>query len=201
MRASGAISKARNSTRPSRPVGESGENSLSTQISARWVLPVTSTSRLRNSRSTSQGGAASPALRHLRERDLELVQRLVARLVDARRLAGRPDEQAGEQIGERRVALPVEHDALQQVRPAQERAVGRRRAAEHDVAAAAGAGLAAVAHELFRAEARERALPRRAAARCRPPRASCCAGCRFTSITPGSGVTLMTSSRGSNGGA
>jgi hypothetical protein len=112
MRASGAISKARNSTRPRPAVGESGENSLSTQISARCVLPVTSTSRLRNRPVEQPRGALLARLRHLRERDLELVERLVARLVDARRLAGRPDEQTGEEIGERRVALPVEHDAL-----------------------------------------------------------------------------------------
>ena len=113
MRASGGISKPRNSTRPSRPVGPSGEKSLSMQISARWVLPVTSTSRLRNSRSTSQGSGASPCAgrRHLRERDLQLVERVVAGLVDARRLAGRADEQAGEQVGERRVALPVQDQA------------------------------------------------------------------------------------------
>ena len=55
MRASGGISKARNSTRPRRPVALSGDHSLSMQISARCVLPVTSTSRLRNSRSTIQG--------------------------------------------------------------------------------------------------------------------------------------------------
>ena len=48
--------------------------------------------------------------------------------------------------------LPVEHDALEQVRPAQERTVGRRRTAEHDVVAAAGAGVAAVDHELVGAE-------------------------------------------------
>ena len=94
------------------------------QISARWVLPVTSTSRLRNSRSTSHsGGLAVARRRHVRERDLELVEAVVARLVDARRLAGRADEQAGEQVGQRRMALPVEHEALQQVGPAQERRV------------------------------------------------------------------------------
>ena len=36
---------------------------------------------------------------HQRERDLELVQHVLARLVHARRLAGRADEQAGEEIG------------------------------------------------------------------------------------------------------
>ena len=48
--------------------------------------------------------------------------------------------------------LPIEHQALEQIGPAQERAVGRRRAAEHDVIAAAGAGVAAVDHELVGAE-------------------------------------------------
>ena len=127
MRASGGISNERNSTRPSRPVGPSGENSLSMQISARWVLPVTSTRRLRNSRSTSHGRGASPSpgAGTCDERDLELVEQVLPRLVDARRLAGRPDEQAGEQIGQRRMPLPIEDQALEQIGPAQERAVGR----------------------------------------------------------------------------
>ena len=43
----------------------------------------------------------------LAEGDLELVQRIVARLVDARMLAGRADEQAGEQVGQRWVVQPV----------------------------------------------------------------------------------------------
>ena len=125
------------------------------QISARWVLPVTSTSRLRNSRSTSQGSGcgALARRRHLRQRDLQLVEPVVPRLVDARRLAGRADEQAGEQVGERRVPLPVQDQAVQQVGPAQEGAVHRRRAAHHDMVAAAGAGVAAVDHELVGAEA------------------------------------------------
>ena len=37
--------------------------------------------------------------RHLRQRDLQLIERVVPRLVDAGRLAGRTDEQSGEQIG------------------------------------------------------------------------------------------------------
>ena len=44
-----------------RPVGPSGEKSLSMQISARWVLPVTSIRMLRRSLSTSQGGVAVPS--------------------------------------------------------------------------------------------------------------------------------------------
>ncbi len=42
---------------------------------------------------------------HLRERDLQLVEPVMARFVDARRLTGRADEQAGEEIAERRMAL------------------------------------------------------------------------------------------------
>ncbi len=75
-----------------------GLNSLSMQNSARWVLPVTSTSRWRNRRSTSQGGARPPwparQPLELGEGDLELVEALVARLVDPRGLAGGSDEPA-----------------------------------------------------------------------------------------------------------
>ena len=122
------------------------------QSSARWVLPVMSTSRCRNRRSTSQGGARL-ALGERRqavelgEGDLELVEALVAGLVDARGLAGRADEPAGEQVRERRVVLPVGDDAAEQVGPAQKRAVGWRRAAEGQVVAAAGTGVSAVEME------------------------------------------------------
>ena len=87
--------------------------------------------------------------RHLLERDLQFVQRIVARLVDARRLRGGSDEQAGEQIGQRRMVVPIGQQAAQQVRPAQERRIRRRFAAEHEVIAAAGAGVATVEHELL----------------------------------------------------
>ena len=124
------------------------------QISARWVLPVTSTRRLRNSRSTSHNGAASPGRRRARERDLQFIELIVARFVEARRLTGRTDEQPGKQIRKRRMALPIEDQARQQIGPAQERRIGRHGAAEHDVVAAAGAGVAPVGHELVRAEPR-----------------------------------------------
>ena len=42
-------------------------------------------------------------LLHLRERELELVERVVPRLVDSRRLARRPDEHAREEVRQRRV--------------------------------------------------------------------------------------------------
>ena len=52
------------------------------------------------------------------------------------------------------MALPIKDDALEQIGPAQERALGGRRAADHDVAAAAGADATPIAHELFGAEPR-----------------------------------------------
>ena len=158
MRACGGISKARISSSPSRPVALSGEYSLSMQNSARCVLPVTSISRLRSMRSTSHGGAPRLPGRlqalHFAKRDLEFVHRIVARFVDARRLAGRADEQAREQIRQRRMVVPVGDHAGEQIGPAQERRIGRRRAAEHEVIAAAGAGVAAVEHEFFGRQAR-----------------------------------------------
>ena len=57
----------------------------------------------------------------LGERDLHLVRRLGAALVDPRRLAGRPDEHAGEHVGQRRMPLPIQHEAFQQIWPAQKR--------------------------------------------------------------------------------
>ncbi len=57
-------------------------------------------------RSTSQGGVWRPGL-YLPEGDLQFMQRIVARLVDPGMLAGRADEQAGEEIGERRMVEPV----------------------------------------------------------------------------------------------
>ena len=172
------------------------------QISARWVLPVTSVRRLRSSRSSSHGRGAAPSsgLRDLGERDLELVEAVVARLVDARRLAGRPDEQAGEEIAQARAPQPVDDEALEQVGAPEERAVERRRAADHDMVAAAGPGMLAVDHELVGAEPRMAAPPRRPLRWWRRIRASSTQGWMLTSITPGSGATRMTLRRGSTGG-
>ena len=68
-------------------------------------------------------------------------------------LAGRADEQSAEQKRQRRVILPVAEQASQQVRAAQNRAVCRRRSADHDVVAAAGADVAAIDHEFLSAQA------------------------------------------------
>ena len=54
--------------------------------------------------------------------------------------------------------VPVAHQAAEQVGPPEDRAVGRRGAADDDVVAAAGAGVAAVEHELLGAEPREARL-------------------------------------------
>ena len=128
------------------------------QISARWVLPVMSTRMCRNRRSTSHSGDFDAGRRHVRQRDFQFVEPVVPRFVDARRLAGRADEHAGEQIGQRRMALPVQHEALQQIGPAQERRIRRRAAADHDMIAAAGAGVAAVDQKTVGAEPRLRGV-------------------------------------------
>ncbi len=90
--------------------------------------------------------------RHLAQRDLHLVEPVMPGLVDARRLAGRADIHAGEHHRQAGMALPVEDDALQEVRAAHEGRVVRRRAAQHHMVAAAGPRVPAVGHELVGAE-------------------------------------------------
>ena len=81
----------------------------------------------------------------------------MAPFIDTRRLAGRAEKLPGEQVRQRRVIVPVGDQAPQQVGTPQERAVCRRRAAQDDVIAAAGSGVASVEHELL---GREAHLPR-----------------------------------------
>ena len=57
------------------------------------------------------GAYVVPEPRQLGEGDLQLVERLGAALVHPRRLARRADEAPGEQIGQRRVVLPVRQQA------------------------------------------------------------------------------------------
>ncbi len=83
-------------------------------------------------------------LGHLSEGDFHFVERVVARFIDARRLRGRADEQAGKQVRQRWMVMPVAEQAAQQVRATQERRIRRCRPAEHEVVAAAGAGVPAV---------------------------------------------------------
>src|SRR5439155_12296883 len=70
--------------------------------------------------------AESMLFRELLKRDFKLVELVVARLVDARRLAGRPDELAGKEIRQRGMVLPVSHQALQQIGTSQKRTVRGR---------------------------------------------------------------------------
>src|ERR1700757_4110373 len=93
--------------------------------------------------------------RHHRQRDLELVELVVPRLIDARGLAGRADEQAGEQVGQRGMPLPVQNQALEQVWSAQEGAVSRARSSQRNVIATARAHVATVDHKLVGAEPAE----------------------------------------------
>ncbi len=118
------------------------------QISARCVLPVDIDQQI--AKQAIDEPQAAPSFARATapgERDFEFIKLIVPRLVDARRLARRADEQSREEIGQRRMALPIEHQALQQIGPTQERRIGRRRAAKHDMIAAARTGLAAVGHE------------------------------------------------------
>ncbi len=132
------------------------------QNSARCVLPVRSTSRCRNTRSTSHGGGASRRSGTCANAISSSWSESFRAFVDARMLARRAEEEAREEERQRRVVVPVAEQAPQQIGPAQERTVGRRRAAEHDVIAAAGAGMPAVEHELLGAEPASGAPPRRA---------------------------------------
>src|SRR5437764_620914 len=96
--------------------------------------------------------------RRLVEGDLQLVEAVLAGLIHARGLAGRADEHAGKHVRQRGVIEPIAEHAAQQVGAAQEGAVGRSRAAENKMVAAASAAMSAVQHEFFRAEAREAGL-------------------------------------------
>src|SRR5262249_33912917 len=55
---------------------------------------------------------AEIAIRHFGERELELVQRIEARFVDARRLTRRTDEQSRKEIRQHGMVLPVRDQAL-----------------------------------------------------------------------------------------
>ena len=98
-------------------------------------------------------GRTLPVHRHLPldlgQPQLDLVDLVGAGLVHARRLTGRPDEQAGEQVGQRRVVVPEGQQAGQQIWPTQEGAVCGRRAPQHEVIAAPRAGVPSIHHELL----------------------------------------------------
>ncbi len=80
----------------------------------------------------------------LGERDLEFVDRLRAALVDPGRLRRRADEPAREQVGQRRMPLPVGQQRHEQVGTSQQRRIGGGTTAEGDVVPAAGSTVGAV---------------------------------------------------------
>ena len=87
------------------------------------------------------------------QRNFELIDLVVAGFVHARCLAGGANEHAAEKVAQRGVVVPVKDQAGQQFGATQERAVGRRGAAQHKVVAAPCAGVAAIGHEFFSAQA------------------------------------------------
>src|SRR5882724_8540810 len=86
------------------------------------------------------------------ERELKLVDAVITGLVDPWSLARGSDEESREEIRQRRMIVPVRDETAQQVGPAEKRAVGGRRAAEHEMIAAAGSDVTAVDHELLAGE-------------------------------------------------
>ena len=139
--------------------------------------------------------------RQMAKGNLEFIQGIHARFVHARILACRPDIHSGKQIRQRRVVLPERHHAAQQIRPPQEGAVRHGRAADHDVAAAAGGVVAAVVSRIFQRSIDCVAPLRSSIVLICSSSSQLLAGGRLTSSTPGSGVTLNDRSRGSAGGA
>src|SRR5215471_3852279 len=90
----------------------------------------------------------------LLESNLQLIEPVISRFIDTRRLARRAHEKAGEQVRQRWMILPVDDQALQKIRAAQQRAVRGRGPPERDMIAAARTGMASVKHELLGAESR-----------------------------------------------
>ena len=82
----------------------------------------------------------------------QLIKAVMAGLVNPGGLAGRADKGAGKQIRQRRVALPEQDQAFQQVGAAQKGAVVGGNATDDNMVAAAGAGVAAICHELVSAQ-------------------------------------------------
>ncbi len=69
----------------------------------------------------NQPGLRYLAGRHLRQRNLQFIQRLMPGFVNPWCLTGRADKHAGKQVRQARMVLPEGQHARQQVRPAQER--------------------------------------------------------------------------------
>ena len=83
------------------------------------------------------------------EGELQLIDRVVASFIDARRLARGTDKQPAEQVTQRRMVEPIRHERTEQIGPPQEGAVRRRGAAQDNVISAAGSRVAAIEHEFL----------------------------------------------------
>lgn len=158
------------------------------QSSVRWVFPADVDQEVAQEQVAQPRRRRGAAIPQAHEGDFELVEGVVAGLVHARRLRGRPHEQPREHVRHRRVVLKEREHARQDVWPHHEGAREGGRPAEGDVVAAPRARLPPVEHVLLAVQPRlERAIKHRA----HQPRVlrSVAVGGRFTSITPGSGVT------------
>ena len=163
------------------------------QNSARWVLPVMSVSRCRSARSMTHGSVLRP------------VPPATSRAISAKAISssysdsGRPSstrgaclvgpmKRPGEQVGQRRVALPVgqQADTSRSGRRSSGESAGRD-AAEGDVVAAAGAAVRAVDVERLGAPAGPAGPARTASSSCCRCSAQLAVGCTLTSMTPGVG--------------
>ena len=101
----------------------------------------------------ARGGRGRTLVGDLVEGNLQFVERLHPPFVDPGMLAGGADEQPGEQIGKRRMVLPVFDHAAQQIGTPQKGTVIRSGSANHQVVAAAGPGVLPIEHELLGAQA------------------------------------------------
>src|SRR4051794_25891809 len=70
-------------------------------------------------------------------------------------LTCRTDEQAAEQIRQRRMIIPEREQALQQIRPAKERAIRCGWSAKHEVISATRTGVPAIELKLLGRQSRE----------------------------------------------
>ena len=185
----------RNSTSPSRPVAAVGRIQLvDTELGAMRVAGQVDQQVAEDAvDQPRRAGVGLPRTRfgNLLEGDLQFVQRVAAALVHARRLAGRADEAAGKQIRQRRMVVPV-------ARPG---CAADRVGAGTGCPAAWGRPAPRGCRRPCRCAGRPGRTSPSPAEPAGPPRtASSCsrtsssqerAGWMLTSITPGSGVTLI----------
>ena len=87
-----------------------------------------------------------------RKCNFQFVNSIGASLVNARRLTGWSNENAGKKIGQCRMIQPVTNQTLDQIRSSQKWAIRRSGSTQHQMIASTSAGVAAIQHELFRSQ-------------------------------------------------